>query len=749
MSADIVTASKRKPMKSTPTFLVLGAAALFAFVCTRNMEQRSELTNGFVELNPLTNVSPDTTPLTTSPATTKKPSAEINVEHATFQEFLQNPSTIDPIAMSPSHWSSIDSGSSPEFGQPIQQIPPMQDNAIPQYTGQPYIESYPTTDEVILQPIQPAMPMQTVRPVQPVMPVQPALTSPRITGIPEASVKNMAREPHASYMPTSNPHFAQEEQQYGSPISTPTSTPSVITSHNFSLQDDDTSEPNAEVNSEPNTQPTTQPTQGSSSKDEPVTGESAAGSNMATAESAPFPVPAGMNPRQPITAFNGVPYQSTPQYPIYNENFENQIYPAHMSPGYAPMGGIPMAGAPIGEVQMGGIPSTGVVTDGAPILNNQHFAGQPCTTQPHVGQSFIGSPPPMFQPAPQRGCKGFFGRQSGNATDIQSDYIPSFSPKAEVGARSQFNTIRPQPFESYDQFAFEEKEQFPKPGELLRSAVYFFDLELGVLQPHFRSNTAIAQSSGGSSFSESFDFDYDTSPRVRVGFESEYGPGFELDYFQFDQNSDLSTFTSDGRSVGSIGFNQLNNQFTSIQATGAGEALNAQHSFELHSYALSAFKALKFKRARIAGRFGLQYVQLHHELDARVFDPAGTETDRLVGTSEFEGFGPRFGLDYFRPVGHTPLELVTTATAAVLFGNQDQDVSNTSSGVSSSIGADEFVTIIDIFAGLQTRKMRGEKRSTFARFGYVNQSWFGAGTATDPSGDLGLQGISFAIGVNR
>ena len=120
-------------------------------------------------------------------------------------------------------------------------------------------------------------------------------------------------------------------------------------------------------------------------------------------------------------------------------------------------------------------------------------------------------------------------------------------------------------------------------------------------------------------------------------------------------------------------------------------------------------------------------------------------------TNEFNvnAFGPRFGIDYFRKVGHTPLQIVSSATGSILFGDRDQVVANSMTGESSSVGADEFITHFDIFFGVQARRHRGEKQNTLMRIGFVNQSWIGGGTAIDPNDDFGFQGLSFTLGFNR
>jgi len=43
----------------------------------------------------------------------------------------------------------------------------------------------------------------------------------------------------------------------------------------------------------------------------------------------------------------------------------------------------------------------------------------------------------------------------------------------------------------------------------------------------------------------------------------------------------------------------------------------------------------------------------------------------------------------------------------------------------------------------------GENRNVYGRFGYMNQTWLGGGTGSDPQGDFGIRGFTFGIGYNR
>ena len=289
----------------------------------------------------------------------------------------------------------------------------------------------------------------------------------------------------------------------------------------------------------------------------------------------------------------------------------------------------------------------------------------------------------------------------------------------------------------------------PSIKEILATGRFFGSASALYFRAAFQGNTAIATRGPGFGESIPFDFDYESAPQFRFGFESKAGPGMEFEYWQYDETSNISSFTSDGTITGSTSTWMLGPlQWSRLTASNPGERLDASHSIDAEVFSASFFKEMKFKISRLNGIFGFQYSGITQSMDSTL-SSGGTETGRLSSRSDLSAWGPKFGLEYYRPMGHTKLELFTTVGGSVLFGKRDQFVSNTVSGDFDRIDADEFVTMVDFLTGIQYKKVTAENRCYYARLGLNYQTWIGGGTAVEPQGDFGLRGFSFGVGYNR
>ena len=334
--------------------------------------------------------------------------------------------------------------------------------------------------------------------------------------------------------------------------------------------------------------------------------------------------------------------------------------------------------------------------------------------------------------------------------EFQQTDRPNFRP--DLGFRdSQPLNRTPHLYDDGKKFDYETKKKYYPPfKEIIATGRFFYNADVAAVRPYFLGNTGI--SVDGPNFSESFAFDFDTNvpPSFKAGFESQYGPGIELSYFNMIGDAEVLTGINDGvSSVSSTVSLASPGRTSSISADNVGESLVANHSISLEVYGINFFKELKFPISRLNGKFGFSVANLTQTFLVDLIDASGTQTGELRNRFDYNGYGPQFALEYFRPVGHTPLTLVTSFGAKGLFGTRTQRVTNSNDVSSLRFGADEFLTVIDFTGGLQYRKLLAENRYLTVRMGYLHQSWLGGGTGVDPQGDFGFNGWTFGVGLNR
>lgn len=353
---------------------------------------------------------------------------------------------------------------------------------------------------------------------------------------------------------------------------------------------------------------------------------------------------------------------------------------------------------------------------------------------------------PSAHPAPQQ-PNGYYAPQEPQPT-VPFSSEPSMYEK---GFRSLEPTYRPESWDSGLALPFEQKKSdYPPLSEILATGRYFAMAEWQFLRPQITALGGITVDSGAVRRTRTLDYEQESAPRFRAGFESRFGPGVEFEYFQFDHDSrPLTAFSSASDRVftqvelPTIGVN------SQLQSTAANQQLNTRHDLELHSLGMSFFKEFKLPKARMNGTFGWRYVSIAQTQLSRLQNSIGTEIGRLAHSTDFRGLGPRFGFEYYRPIGHTKLEFIGTFNTSLLFGNRDQIVFNTQQGYDERLGANEFIANFDIFGGAQYVRPIGENRAAYARLGVITQTWLGGGNGSQADGDFGLRGLSFAVGWNR
>lgn len=354
-------------------------------------------------------------------------------------------------------------------------------------------------------------------------------------------------------------------------------------------------------------------------------------------------------------------------------------------------------------------------------------------------------PNPNAPPTDTTSESPFFEPPQPKSSAIGVPGIPT-----DVGHRYPFPIHRGFNDNDYGQaFDFEQKRtEYPSLSEIFATGRYFGSASLKFLRPAFQGNTSVFTEIAG--VAENFSFGYITAPQFQIGFESRFGPGIELTYFNLRDTSRPSTFTSDGIERGTTGVWMPGaNRFSQVAAANLQETLTARHRIALDSFGACFFKDFTFQRIRIDGRFGFQSVRISHELNAQVTDAGGLEVGNLRGRSDIRAFGPQFGLDYFRPIGHTKLEFLVGIGGAILFGKQHLSIENTNDINLIGRGNRELIATMNFFGGIQYRQMMTENRYLFARVGVFNQVWLNGGNAGTPQDDFGLRGFQLTVGYNR
>jgi hypothetical protein len=303
---------------------------------------------------------------------------------------------------------------------------------------------------------------------------------------------------------------------------------------------------------------------------------------------------------------------------------------------------------------------------------------------------------------------------------------------------------------AYQPSPFHVKEESPSLKEVLKTGAWFTSYKAMFVEPHFQGNTAITFESPTRGFSRDYDFGYQYASAVNFGFESKKGPGFILNYWELDADSDRQVGAFDGTlsattSIWLVGPQRL----TTLTADDPGERVTAEHDVWIKSTSAMFFKEIKMPISRLNGLMGLRYLNVHHTMHSELLDAGNNQIGTLHGTHYFRGLGPSIGAEYFRPIGHTHFEFIGGSSSTLLFGHRDQVAYNTTMSDFTRFGADELLTILEAKLGAQWVREWGTRYRVFVRGTLDSQVWFGGGTASQPSNDFGLYGFSFAAGLNH
>ncbi len=393
-----------------------------------------------------------------------------------------------------------------------------------------------------------------------------------------------------------------------------------------------------------------------------------------------------------------------PPLPTLSNGPQRVLPPSHFVPGH-----LPSTPAPIQFT-----PQQDYVPPAAPQVTYNRF-GDPDLVQPPIAANQLN---PAQKPEPQTIVRDQFW-----------DQFPTLPPNDKKGRTAGYDSLE----------------------AVLKNGFWFGEIDFLYFEPIFQENNAFAIS-GGAGTTVATDYGFNVSPRVSVGFETNAGPAVKFTFWRFNEFSNLNEFTFDAvqSAVTTIDLGDSDNQFQLGAGASAGSQLSVQQQIKMNSSELLFFKDQQNPISTVRGNVGLRHVSLQQFLFAGLNDPvAGSQVVRNV--NDYFAGGPKLGIEYFRPIGHTNLELQSGLFGSLLFGRRDQSFTELG-GTNvqfSQLGKIEPLTIFELYLGVQWNLELSKCQHLFFRTSIESQLWAGSDSVVDIGSDLGFYGVSFSFGLTR
>ena len=279
------------------------------------------------------------------------------------------------------------------------------------------------------------------------------------------------------------------------------------------------------------------------------------------------------------------------------------------------------------------------------------------------------------------------------------------------------------------------------------------------LKPQFGSNTGLytqtANANLTSTFGQSFDYNFQLSPRVFVEYVGQNDRGGRVTYFHFDQSSNPLLGNSGGggtTAVLPVGDNNfgLNN----IVGTGAaGETAFVTSTLKFDTIDFDLTRRLKLQKFLVNAGGGLRYANYEQFYNGAI-NGATANPSRAMVTRHFDGLGPTVFAEVRRPLGDSRFSLIALARQSALVGESRQSgftVQQNPAGPGAAQQLNQrnndFLSISELQLGGEWSTWISPRSVLFVQLAYETQYWIGAGNALDRDDNLGLYGFNTTIGL--
>lgn len=272
------------------------------------------------------------------------------------------------------------------------------------------------------------------------------------------------------------------------------------------------------------------------------------------------------------------------------------------------------------------------------------------------------------------------------------------------------------------------------------------------MRANFDQNVALIIDPPVGNTSVPFDYSYELSPRVWLGWESCRGGGFRSTYFRFDEAADTESVTAVAGStpvflyVYGAGGNLSRNAEANV-----GEALTSNHQLKIEALDFEATQRLNWNSLRATLGGGVRIARMDQYTRGDVRDGAGALQESVSNDLKWTGAGPTVSLQIRRALAESRLSMFGGLRGSLLMGETQQKIYEMKGAFTTELEdaatQHEILTAMEMSIGLQWTQSIGRYSRWFARGGYETQAWFDAGGPVDSSSTVSLDAVTFAIGM--
>ncbi len=317
---------------------------------------------------------------------------------------------------------------------------------------------------------------------------------------------------------------------------------------------------------------------------------------------------------------------------------------------------------------------------------------------------------------------------------------------------------------------------------------FFIEGGFYLIHPYFSQNPGFTTAARNTAATQTTDLRYevDFSPQATLGFVSPCGWGFRTSWWYFDQDQHARPAfvqsTVSGPMVQSAPINGVPGFSSPGSAAQTFGVFNDRFDFNdrlrLDVFDWEAIKDWRTDCWSLLAFGGARYTYLSQGYSAYRFNQgtarSGTTTftvredsDAVTSGHGFSGVGLTGGGEVRRRLGATGLSIIGSVRGSVIFGAEQFDsfqrtvenvqiapTGSTSRTIATATlvqgpheNRGDTLPMLDAEVGLDwSRSFR--RALLFLRAGVVNETWFGAGTGTSESGDLGFFGMRVTAGIH-